>query len=127
MPDELETTSPEGEPLWHPENTLQRMGDDVGLLSNMIDYFVEDAPDLLSKLSSALNEADSGLATRYAHSLKGLMSNYDATAAVEEAKQVEDLCRKNRPAEAANFIDSLGLKIEQLSSALQAWQVKSRA
>lgn len=98
------------------------MGEDIGLLTNMIDYFQEDAPELLSKLAAALEENDGQEATRFAHSLKGMCAIYEATAAVDTALQIEENCRESDLTSARNSLPTLHKQIDELSVALKAWQ-----
>lgn len=108
--------------IWNPHQCLKRMGHDADLLSNMIDYFQEDAPELLNKLSSTLKEGDCKEATRFAHSLKGLCANYDATEAIDAALKVEEACREQNASAAQTGLPLVRERIKELSVALKRWQ-----
>ncbi|MFY9256441.1 MAG: Hpt domain-containing protein [Fuerstiella sp.] len=122
MLDHVPATSPDGDPLWDPQRTLERMGDDEQLLYNMIDYFQEDAPKLLAKLGTSLQQNDMSEATRFAHSLKGLCANYDAAKAVDTANRIEECCRKSDSAAAGSHLAHLEGRVVALGAALKLWQ-----
>lgn len=124
MSNQSQSTSEPRNPLWYPDRALKRMGGDEGLLVNLIGYFHEDAPDLLKKLSAAIDQSDAEEATRFAHSLKGLCANYEAKVAVQRAQEVEDCCREGAMAAAKGQLDDLRQRVDELGVALKTWQSK---
>lgn len=108
--------------LWSPDRALSRMGDDTGLLLNMIGYFTEDAPELLEKLTEAIDQDQQEEATRFAHSLKGLCSSYDADVAVATALDVETDCRQGDLSAAASKLDKLSQRLDELGVELETWR-----
>lgn len=122
MSDYSQSTPSSQDPLWHPDRALKRMGGDQGLLVNLIGYFLEDAPELIEKLTTAIQINDSAEATRFAHSLKGLCANYEASAAVDRAQQIESFCREGDLTAATAQLDDLRRRVDELGGALQSWQ-----
>lgn len=98
------------------------MGGDEGLLVNLIGYFREDAPEMLRKLSSAIEKGEAEQASRFAHSLKGLAANYDACFATDLAQEVETSCRQGDLSAAAASLNSLRQRVDELKVALEQWQ-----
>lgn len=66
--------------------TLQRLGGDTQLMREMAAFFLEDAPLLLLTIQQHRAGEE---ATRAAHSLRGLASNFGAASIVEPAMKVE--------------------------------------
>lgn len=108
--------------VWNPKIAMGRMGDDTELLKNMIGYFFEDVPDLLSQLESALSSGSTEEATRLAHSLKGLCANFESPLATSLAEQCESLCRRNKAATAIVLLPQLKDAVDVLSLSLENWK-----
>lgn len=108
--------------LWKPDVALRRMGGDVELLSSMVDYFVEDSPALLQELQQLLEDGNSAEASRVAHSLKGLCSNFEASEATQVVAAAEAACMAGKLNEAMQLFPTLTEKTTQLSQELTNWQ-----
>ncbi len=108
--------------LWKPDVALRRMGGDVELLSSMVDYFLEDSPALLQELRQLTEAGNSAEASRVAHSLKGLCSNFEATEATQVLAAAETACMAGKLNEAQQLFPTLTEKTAQLSQELTNWQ-----
>ncbi|WP_437185923.1 Hpt domain-containing protein [Planctomicrobium sp. SH668] len=73
----------------HLNIALDRLGQDEELLRELAIFYLEDSPELLREIESAVLSRDFESITRCAHSLKGLSSNFDAEEAVSTAFEVE--------------------------------------
>lgn len=113
-------SSPEAE-IWHVETALKRLGDDHELLRNMIEYFLEDAPELLGQLPELLESGNWDEATRTAHSLKGLCSNFEAVTVTETARELEHACRAQQDDVAQTLLPVLQEQVAELQTALTKW------
>ncbi len=100
--------------------SLQRLGNDRQLLKDMANFYVEDVPTLISELRSALETGDIELATRSAHSLKGLSANFEARFAVEAALAVETAARAGDLAQASGGRENLEHEIGRVVEALKS-------
>lgn len=80
------------EPVIQPELSLARLGGDRKLLTELIGFFLEDFPGLLSAARESLAQGDWTRAQRAAHSLKGLTANFDAQPAVRALQTWETSC-----------------------------------
>lgn len=114
--------SNESRELWNPAVALRRMGADTDLLCCMIDCFVEDSQLLLQELKERIEAGDVPEASRMAHSLKGLSSNFDADAATEAGAIMEAACVAMTLDEASALLPQLTKQIDQLSRALTHWK-----
>ncbi len=108
--------------LWHPAVALRRMGEDSELLSSIVDYFLEDFPNLLQGLTERIDASDAEEACRLAHSLKGLCSNFDAEAATQAGAVLEAACADENFEEASELISPLTEQLRQLTLVLRAWK-----
>lgn len=70
-------------------NSLVRLGGNKKLLRQLIGFFQEDAPPLLTRLRSGLDAGNPDEVVRSAHKLKGLVANFDAEAATACAQRIE--------------------------------------
>ena len=84
---------------------LDRVEGDQELLSEMVNLFVEDAPNLLAAMREALQKGDMPVLERSAHSLKGAASNLSAQPAAAAAFQLEkDAKQTNAEAAKASLL-----------------------
>ena len=100
------------------EGSLQRMGGDRRLFSDLTDYFFADAPPLVERIAAALEQGDAGQLERAAHSVKGLAANFGAAYVVASAARLEDLGRRGvtaaGPAALGELRNNLAILLEHL-------------
>jgi len=99
---------------------LRRMGGNVGLLRQVIDFFHADAPALRVRLRQALDAGDASQLEITAHSLKGLVSNFDAERAVKAALRVEQIGHARHLDEAPAAISELERELDDLALSLDS-------
>jgi CheY-like chemotaxis protein/HPt (histidine-containing phosphotransfer) domain-containing protein len=87
---------------------LKAFDGDWSFLKEIVEVFLSDYPRRMDDLSRANSEGDSDLLMRSAHSLKGMLRNFQAESAAEVAFEVEKM------AKAENFED-VQTKIEHLT------------
>jgi len=87
---------------------LEAFDGDWRFLQEIVEVFLSDYPRLMDDLRRANAEGDWDLLLRSAHSLKGMLKNFQAAAAAEVAFEIEAKAR------AENF-DAVPTKIEQLT------------
>lgn len=111
--------------VWDESAALRRLGNDRELLNDLIDYFHEDAPELLTALNESLRTNNAAERTRAAHSLKGLCGNFEARTAVQLAADVQALDDSTDPQHAAGLVSQLQSAVQQLAEQLALWQSTS--
>jgi HPt (histidine-containing phosphotransfer) domain-containing protein len=98
---------------------LARFGGDESLLHDMMEYFREDIPGLLTDLENGLAEDDTSRARRAAHSIKGLAAHIGANQLAEAAQKLEQLAAANDlpqvRAEREAFQQHVGLVMNELA------------
>ena len=76
-------------PAMDKELLLKAFDDDWSFLQEVVEVFLSDYPRLLDELRKASQERDSDLLMRAAHSLKGMLKNFQADSAAEVAFELE--------------------------------------
>jgi PAS domain S-box-containing protein len=93
---------------------LERVEGDQGLLAEMIQLFLADAPQLLGAMRSALQQGDMILLERSAHSMKGAAGNMSAQATVNSALQLEQSAKKGDAESSKANLAALETAVERL-------------
>jgi CheY-like chemotaxis protein/HPt (histidine-containing phosphotransfer) domain-containing protein len=97
---------------------LERVEGDQELLAEMINLFVEDAPNLLASMRDALQKGDLLLLERSAHSLKGAASNLSAQPAAAAAQQLEKDAKQANAESAKASLLAVEKEVDRLLPAL---------
>jgi len=71
------------------EGALARLDGDEDLFNEILDLFIEDVPERINDIYSALEADDAGLVERVAHASKGAASNVGAVRLKEEMYRME--------------------------------------
>lgn len=71
------------------KEVYSRVDDDMELLQELIEIFLEDYPQLMSDIHSAIQSGDAEALKSSAHTLKGSVSNFCAQSAVDAALKLE--------------------------------------
>jgi len=104
--------------LFDSEEMMDRVGDDLELLEEMVEILVEESPEMLAQLRAALAAGDSETVERVGHAFKGSVANFAAPAATATAFALEQGGRNGDLAEAGALIDRLQQQYEELVVAL---------
>jgi len=104
---------------WNKAQALKRLGGDEDLLRELCGIFLEESPKILGKLRQALTDGDAATVMRTAHSLKGEVSYLGAPAALQAARQLEDMGRENRLAGGEEIFSSLERELAGLHFAMK--------
>jgi HPt (histidine-containing phosphotransfer) domain-containing protein len=99
---------------------LDRVGGDSDLLREITTIFLEEYPQLLEDIRSAVARCDDHLLERSAHSLKGSVSNFGAESATAAAYSLEQLGRQKDAASAAGQLQKLEAELSALLPPLRA-------
>lgn len=80
------------------------LGDDKELIREVLDLFLDTAPDLVDSLKKASDQGALEEVKSSAHSLKGSAGNIGAEALRASMKAVEEACRKSDPNSVRNSV-----------------------
>ncbi len=97
---------------------LQRVDGDVQFLRELLDLFVDEAPQVMADIRAAIACHDAEALARAAHSLKGAAANLAATAAAEAALRLEHMGRAGDLSESPRACDTLEAEIARVREVL---------
>jgi len=100
------------------DNLLSILGGEFPYLVELIDSFLEDAPQLLTELNQSLEGEDMAGVQRVAHSLKSNGADFGATRFSDLCKQLEMVGKSGRLNGAVELADQLVKEYERVEDAL---------
>lgn len=107
------------EPLFNKDAALARVGDDEELLAELVKIFLDDYPNSMRAIESAVQSQDPPKLERAAHTLKGAVANFGAEAVVNEAFRLECLGRSGDLSAASESLSRLHNVIRKLEDELR--------
>jgi PAS domain S-box-containing protein len=115
----------EGEgPAIEEDRLLERVGGDRKALEQLIGLFLDDAPRQLELIRLAIDAGDARALRTAAHSLKGAVSNFAASAATQIAGRLQQMGERAELDEADASVTALEREIGRVCQALS--EVRSR-
>lgn len=115
------------EPNFDLKEALTRVDDDHETFRMMAEVFLEQGPQDLAAIETALEQGDAGTAAKSAHRLKGSVLQFCAEAAVKAVKAVETAGKSGDVAEAQRIFPLLKTELARLCDALRAAMEKELA
>jgi HPt (histidine-containing phosphotransfer) domain-containing protein len=100
------------------EVLLASMGNDVAFLRTVIGIFLEDCPEMLSKIRAGVASSDPVQLMNASHALKGAVSVFGAKEAVGAATTLESMGRQKKLESAREVVCVPEREIALVSSAL---------
>jgi HPt (histidine-containing phosphotransfer) domain-containing protein len=98
---------------------LKRMSGNVSILQQLVEYYREDVPPLIDRLRAGIAAVDPAEVQHAAHSIKGLVVNFDADSSSHAALQLEQMARSRDLTKAPQALDTLEKEIARLSADLE--------
>jgi two-component system, sensor histidine kinase and response regulator len=120
----LGTPNVEATPSNHPgqaldkSQILDRVGGDKDLLKEVVALFLDDCPKLIEQMREAIQESDPGGLQKAAHTLKGSVSNFGASLAVQAALDLETMGKTGDICGAAGALEVLEKGIDRIREEL---------
>lgn len=99
---------------------LKRMGGDVHLLKQVVGFVKVDCPEIMDRLRASAARGDAAGVQIAAHSLKGMVVNFDAQAASQAAIRVEQMGEAGDLSQTPEAIQSLEDELARLWSELES-------
>ncbi len=100
-----------------PDGLLRRTSGDWGLARELINMFLEDAPEVLTQMREALAQNNFALVERAAHRLKGAAANLEALALAKTAFEIEQAAHETKVS--AEDVARLQKGVDELKRSLQ--------
>jgi len=97
---------------------LSRVGGDEELLKEIAEIFLEQCPEDLHEVRSAIEASDAGALEHAAHSLKGSVGNFGARQAFEAALRLEKMGRSQELSNCNQALIELEKALEELKPQL---------
>lgn len=117
-----EAASPSHEKRVDYRGTLRRLGGDESLFHDLVQFCLEDTPNVLAELRKAIERGDAGGMERAAHSLKGLVANFGAKDAAQWAADLQRLGHEGDVGEAKAAFPRLEDEVRQFVGELAAYR-----
>jgi signal transduction histidine kinase/CheY-like chemotaxis protein len=100
------------------------VGNDPEVLAEIVDSFLEDAPQRLQKIREAINKANAALLRSIAHALKSLSLTIGAKTLVKLCQELEQIATFENYKRASVLLEQLNTEYQHLEVALQSPEFK---
>jgi PAS domain S-box-containing protein len=107
------------------DKALRRLDGDQSLLIDLIGFYLEDYPALLIRIDEGLAAGDAASVERAAHSIKGLVANFDAALAKDIAQQLESCAKQRDLSNARDLSEGLKQAATELAQQLDCYRHNS--
>jgi CheY-like chemotaxis protein len=108
------------------DNLLSMLGGEFAYLEELIDSFLEDAPQLLAEIKQSIKAGDALGASRVAHSLKSNGADFGATVFSSLCKELEISGKSGEMNGAADLLVQIEAEYGKLEAALRAVRDEGR-
>ena len=102
------------------ETALHNVGGNARMLSELIGVFLQDASTLMEEMARALSERDGTTLHRTAHTLKGMVNFFGATALADTALTLEKMGARSDFDTAQSNYNVLTTNVKRLQAELAA-------
>jgi two-component system, sensor histidine kinase and response regulator len=99
---------------------LERIGGDLGLLSELLELFRGEYPGQIRALREALKDRDAMVLQRVGHALKGALGNLSAPIAARIAGELESIGKSGETKTAGSRVNDLEVEAERVIQALES-------
>jgi len=101
------------------DNLVKSFENDRGLFKELVGIFVNDYPQMLNTLRTSLKALDAKTFSRTAHSLKGMLRNFQAEAAADTAFDLEKRGKQGELDGTDRIIENLAGQIDEVAQKLK--------
>jgi CheY-like chemotaxis protein len=108
------------------DNLLEMLGGEFRYLLELIDSFLEDAPELLNELDGYVWKGDSGGVRRIAHSLKSNGADFGADRFSQLCKELEEMGRLGEMGGVPEMTAQISDEYKRVEAALKAMRREGR-
>jgi HPt (histidine-containing phosphotransfer) domain-containing protein len=103
------------------ENLREMVGGDTEFVSDLIDTFLDQAPQMLADMRQGLASGDVVVVRRSAHSLKSNSAEFGAQALFTLCQEIETMCKSGVPV-GAELVARVEDEFAKVKTALRAVQ-----
>ncbi len=101
------------------EVALKMFEDDVEFLKEMVEIFINDAPEHMSEIREAVYSRNSKALEKSAHKLKGAVANFGKNVTTDTAFKLETMGKENNLDGVEEVYDTFVKDVENLMNALK--------
>ena len=101
------------------DGLIKSFENDQELFQELVEIFLNDSPQMLNTLRDSLQSTDAKTFKRTAHSLKGMLRNFQAESAAETAFELEQIGEQGKLEEADQIVDSLADQLDDVAQKLK--------
>jgi two-component system sensor histidine kinase/response regulator len=98
---------------------IKAFENDHHLFEELVEIFVNDYPQMLNTLRKSLESTDAETLSRTAHSLKGMLRNFQADAVADKAFELEKIGKQGELDNAGQIIESLTGQLDDVARKLK--------
>ncbi len=99
-------------------DALNAVNGDKALLKDVMEAFIEEAPQLLDEIGQAVRAGNAAELRRAAHTLKGSLRFFGAHVATEHAFRLETMGKNEELTDASESLDKLASELSRIQSEL---------
>jgi CheY-like chemotaxis protein/HPt (histidine-containing phosphotransfer) domain-containing protein len=114
-----ETGDGQKETLPEKDNFIKSFENDHSLFKELVEIYVNDYPQMLNTLRTSLKALDAKTFSRTAHSLKGMLRNFQAETAADTAFDLEKRGKQGELDGSDQIIESLAGQLDELAEKLK--------
>jgi DNA-binding response OmpR family regulator len=102
------------------DGLIRSFENDQQLFEELVEIFLNDSPQMLNTLRDSLMSYDAKTFKRTAHSLKGMLRNFQAESAAQTAFELEKIGDRGKLDDADQIVDSLAGQLDDVAQKLKA-------
>ena len=100
---------------------LEATGGDQSLLGELVDLFLQEGRTLMADIRRSIEEGDTELLRRSAHTLKGSLRIFESDRAIDLAFQMEQIGKNEELEQAPEVLEQLAPQMELVVAELQRY------
>ena len=102
------------------DGLIKSFENDHNLFKELVEIFVNDYPQMLTTLRKSLKTTDAKTLSRTAHSLKGMLRNFQAEIAADTAFDLEKKGQQGELDDADKIVENLADQLDEVAKKLKA-------
>jgi CheY-like chemotaxis protein len=106
------------------DGLIKLFENDHNLFKELVEIFVDDYPQMLTALRKSLKTTDAKTFSRTAHSLKGMLRNFQAEVAADTAFDLEKKGKQGELDGADKIVENLAGQLDEMAKKLKAFVKK---
>ncbi len=106
---------------------LKAFDDDLDFFREAVELFIAEYPAMLVEIRAAVSAGKANVLERTAHALKGMVANFRSDAATQAAYSLEKMGREKTLDQAAQAVETLSSRVDNLGRQLRSFLEESQS